>query len=36
MNDLYIYVGLDIGIILIKVFVCEDVKGELRVVGVGM
>ena len=35
MNDSHIYVGLDIGTTSIKALVCEDVKGELRVVGVG-
>lgn len=35
MDDAQIYVGLDIGTTTIKALVCEEVKGELKVVGVG-
>lgn len=35
MSDSQIYVGLDIGTTSVKVLVCEDVKGRLKVIGVG-
>ncbi len=35
MNNSGIYVGLDIGTTSIKAIVCENVKGQLNVVGVG-
>ena len=36
MNNSEMYVGLDIGTTSIKVLVCENVKGQLKVVGVGV
>lgn len=36
MNNSGMYVGLDIGTTSIKVLVCEKVKGQLKVVGVGV
>lgn len=35
MNNSQIYVGLDIGTTSIKVLVCENVKGKLKLIGVG-
>lgn len=35
MNNSQIYVGLDIGTASIKVLVCENVKGKLKLIGVG-
>ena len=36
MENSQVYVGLDIGTTLIKVLVCENVKGQLKVVGTGV
>lgn len=36
MNNSGMYVGLDIGTTSIKVLVCENVKGQLKVVGMGV
>ncbi len=36
MNNSEIYVGLDIGTTSIKAMVCENVKGQLKVIGVGV
>lgn len=36
MNNSEMYVGLDIGTTSVKVLVCENVKGQLKVVGVGV
>lgn len=36
MENSQVYVGLDIGTTLIKVLVCENVKGQLKVVGIGV
>lgn len=35
MNNSQIYVGLDIGTTSVKVLVCENVKGKLKLIGVG-
>ena len=35
MQNTQLYVGLDIGTTSIKVLVCENVKGDLKVIGVG-
>lgn len=35
MNNSEVYVGLDIGTTSIKAMVCENVKGQLKVIGVG-
>lgn len=36
MNNSEVYVGLDIGTTSIKALVCESVKGQLKVIGVGV
>lgn len=36
MENSQVYVGLDIGTTLIKVMVCENVKGQLKVIGTGV
>ena len=36
MNNSEVYVGLDIGTTSIKAMVCENVKGQLKVIGVGV
>ena len=36
MNNSEVYVGLDIGTTSIKALVCESVKGQLKVIGVGL
>ena len=36
MNNSEVYIGLDIGTTSIKAMVCENVKGQLKVIGVGV
>ncbi|MCI1975266.1 MAG: cell division protein FtsA [Limosilactobacillus sp.] len=36
MNNSEVYVGLDIGTTSIKALVCENVKGQMKVIGVGV
>ena len=36
MNNSEVYVGLDIGTTSIKAMVCENLKGQLKVIGVGV